>query len=363
MSKIGLLTFHQCHNCGAMLQAYALQEKLRALGYSVEIIDVENERFTEHGKKAGHNLYRAVGAETLQTQYGAELRERWERFERFQRDFMNCSPPVSSGEELREIVGNYDILMVGGDQLWNLSLPVFHPYFFLPFHGNANKLAFGTSLGSTRELPLELRFWLRSFRAIGIREATGVPYLTKYACDSIVKKVGDPVFLQDARFWRRLARSHHGRSGYILGYLFNRGDGAFVTRIKYLAKLAQAWNKELVVIANDVFEPMEGVQLITAVGPREWLSWIDCASVVITNSFHGLAFSMLFEKDFWVLDADSRQLELLADYKLMHRCVNNLKKIDLSTEINQSELLPQIMLDRERSVSFLAAELERCIMN
>ncbi len=307
----GLLTFHQCHNYGALWQAYALQETLKKMGVDSEYIDIENEIFDEHGKKAGHNLYRnpLEDGHPRKSYVEAMLRKRWAQFESFREARLTCSRRVENEEQLAALITKYQMLLVGGDQLWNENLPVSLDLFSVPVCCDLPRASYGTSMGDGGCLSVRKRLFLKKFFAIGVREAGSIPYLKKYVGDHVHRNV-DPVFLLDKREWSRCAEEVSCEK-YVFAYLFNNGKLDFEEQIRKLREYANHERRSVIVCANDYVADDGYVKSVIAVSPVQWLGYMKGADFVVTNSFHGLAFSVLFEKPFSLLDRDGRKQELL----------------------------------------------------
>lgn len=307
----GLLTFHQCHNYGAVLQAYALQQALKKMGVASEYIDIENEVFEEHGKKAGHNLYRnpLEKGHPRKDHVEAMLQKRWEQFESFRAAKLTCSRRVENEEQLAELVIKYQMLLVGGDQLWNANLPVALDVFSVPFRCSLPKASYGTSMGDSDLISVRKRLFLKNFFAIGVREARSIPYMKKYVGDRVHSNV-DPIFLLDKQEWCCCAEEIFSKQ-YIFAYVFNNGKLDFGEQIQKLREYAKHKRHKVIVCANDYVEEDDYVKSVIAVSPGQWLGYIKDADYVVTNSFHGLAFSILFNKPFSLLDRDVRKQELM----------------------------------------------------
>lgn len=340
---IGMLTFHQCHNVGAMLGAYALQQTVEGMGYSTEYIDIVSSVFDEHGKKAGHNLYRRNDelGKKYKALYRNELSFRWNSFEAFYHSHLHLSPEVEGTENIRKQMEQYKLILVGGDQLWNKNLEVAQDFYYVPYAIDSKRISFGTSMGDAEEIDAQNREWLKRFSYIGVREKSAAEYIGRYVRCPVERTV-DTVFLLDRTVWERLAVLPKEK-GYIFAYLFCRDVKQFAYQITELERLSKIYEKKIVVCATDGFEERENLIPVVGVGPREWLGYIAQADFVITNSFHGVAFSVVFNKDFLCLDSDRRKEDLLSDYGLNDRLsrrieeYGQLEQIDYQRVINIQE--------------------------
>lgn len=307
---IGLLSFHQCHNYGAVLQAYALQQSITKLGYQSEYINIDNEVFHWHGKMAGHIAYRHpyINGVQLNKEISEQLKMRWHLFEDFIKEKIQTSDLVTDEASASVLLDQYRLLIVGGDQLWNRNLPVALDIYSIPYHTDIPKVSYGTSMGNTQHISLRKRMFLRHFVSIGVREKASVSYLEKYTNLPVMKNV-DPVFLLKQDEWHLLTKPVK-KSGYIFAYVFNNGNTGFQELINNIKKLGQRFDQKVMVCANDIITE-EGVDSVIDISPLQWVSLLEGADYVITNSFHGMAFSLIFQKQFIVLDFDARKKELL----------------------------------------------------
>lgn len=329
---IGLLTFHQCHNYGAVLQAYALQQTLKTMGIESEFIDMENTIFTEHGKMAGHNLYRSpagrVGLDHRIIE--VELTERWNYFENFIHSCLQCSGTVESEEEVRALLSRYRMILVGGDQLWNPKLPVALDIFSVPFSCDMPRASYGVSMGDSNYISLRKRLFLKKFSVLGVRESGCISYLKKYVGGRIEQNV-DPVFLLNRGQWENFSKNCSSESTWFV-YLFHNGESDFKKYIYIIREYANRLRQKTIVCSNDYVEDDGYVKSIISVSPKHWLGYIKDAEYVVTNSFHGLAFAIIFEKKFLLLDCDVRKEELLKLCGLDGRAKDSIHDIGLAAE-------------------------------
>lgn len=324
-ADIGMLTFHQCHNVGAMLGAYALQQAVEGMGYSTEYIDIVSPVFIEHGKKAGHNLYRRNDEQGKKYKrlYEDELEKRWKAFESFYHGYLHLSPEVEETEDIIRQLEQYELILVGGDQLWNRNLEVALDYYYVPYAIDTKRISFGTSMGDSDIIDKKNMEWLKHFSYIGVREKAAVEYIGNYV-ECPVEVTNDSVFLIDRVSWEKLAVLPK-EEGYIFAYIFCKNPAQFECQINELNQMAMDYGKKVVVCATDGFEETENLIPVVGVGPKEWLGYMAQADFVITNSFHGVAFSIVFNKDFLCIDSDRRKENLLSDYSLDDRLSRSIK--------------------------------------
>lgn len=333
--KLGLLSFHDAANYGAVLQAYALQAFLRGEGYDAEWLDYRSDwrrgMYDMPGHVAG-NLRRGRFAEALKYAAGAPfmaLRKR--RFAAFRRRHLRVGArELRTGEDLRAVAasGEYARFVVGSDQVWNPFNNGGDAAFLLDFENDPRrKTAYAASFGAA-EIPAGLRgAYERGLRGIGrlsVRERAGAERVRELCGRGDAAVVADPVFLLDRGRWDALA----GEGGtperpFVFAYTNRPGQleaffraTRFPMRGRILAKLGRQTSPA------DFLRP--GVRVAYCDSPERFLRRVRGADFVLTASFHGLAFAILFKRPFvWFPTGDSgsdeRSAGLLAELGLEGR--------------------------------------------
>ena len=358
--KIGALTFHGSYNYGSVLQAYALQTYIEKLASQSGIrceYEILNYRSPEQKRmyaKPELSSVRNVVRRLMYEPYRGKLDEQGRKFEAFIDQYLNTTCEFANLEALPSFTEKYDVLLAGSDQIWNVRAKDFS-YAYLFEECKPRKISYAASLG-----PLEIDWSLydkeryvsdlQEFDRISVREEKSREQLNKVyptsSCDIHI----DPTLLLDSEDWRTLSSGMDVNDGnYILFYCLE-------PRAEHL-KIAELLSQKigLPVVATryrgkaDYFNHF--IKLYNA-GPCDYISLIDHAAMVLTSSFHGTAFSILFQKPFFVLDglADGRIHDLL---KLSGSLDNNLK-LPLN-EINRKPTVvcPDQVLEHERNRSKL----------
>lgn len=299
--NVGILTYHTGYNYGASLQAYALSSVIRKMGYSVEIINFEPDRFkasremiTKHPKRM-----KEVIKIFSRIPYKKQLNRRQQLFDDFTNNCLPVSPLYKTEQEVIDHATDYDCIVCGSDQIWNLSqddAPAANPIFFLNFPKNQRRAAYAASFGKwVKEAPKhEETFlpWLKQFDAISVRETSGVDYVRSLGLDCSLCL--DPTVLLDAEEYEPICSERLINEKYILLFSWSCPDDVIQT--------AKRVSKELHLPVYNIVPPpramFSGIQRKLDVGPREFLSMIKNAEFIVTNSFHGTAFSTTFEKPY-----------------------------------------------------------------
>ena len=218
------------------------------------------------------------------------------------------------------------VYCVGSDQTWNavLNKGIDPVYTLRTVPENCNKISFSASFGRP-EIPVEeqdvMRPLLQQFRAISVRESSSVAILDGMGIHGALA-LKDPVLLCNSQLWDRLCTEiPRAEESYVLVYLLNHNDRA----ISYAKRLAdQLGTKIYVLVHNSKMPAPEGAEGIVHPTPEGWLAAFRDASDVITDSFHGTCFSILFEKPMTVFNPPRfavRLADVLNDFGLMDRRV------------------------------------------
>lgn len=355
--KIKTITCHDVYNLGASLQAYALAACLKSCGHDVQIIDYKPDYLSGHYSLtavSNPRFNRPILRELyllakLPRRLKARKSLRKQRFDAFRRAYLPLTERrYTSAEELRANCPEADVYIAGSDQIWN---PVFpngkDPAFFLEFAPvEKRKLSYAASFSvdalseadRTRMQP-----WLSRLDAISVRESSGVDLLKDMGLAGT--QVMDPVFLLEKEAWESLAACPDTRD-YILVYDF---DNSALIR-KLAAAIAKQTGKKII----SVF-PLEGAaEVWSDMGPREFLGAIRNADVVLSNSFHATAFSLIFQKEFYVVNRtekiNTRMRDLLASVALDGRLISDIPEAET---VDWSAVQPQVENLVARSKAFL----------
>lgn len=292
MKKIGILTFHDALNFGAVLQSYALQSFIAGQGDSdVEIIDYRSpleQRFTIP-RYASPNPVKRLIAYGLNLYYSHSLKKRNNRFEDFAARCQNLSKRVYACLEDFEKYCDYDILVAGSDQVFNPKQD--SQIYYLGFESpHSKRIAYAPSFGIS-SLPDDKRAmitpWVRNFDALSCRETAGAEILKEITGED-VPVVSDPIFLVNREDWKKLAVSPD-YSDYIFVFDLNGGEDLFAVA----RKLSKQTGLPIVYSSLKTIHPyVRGCRTRHDLGPKEWIGHISKASYVVTDSFHGTMFGL-----------------------------------------------------------------------
>ncbi|MFI3287317.1 MAG: polysaccharide pyruvyl transferase family protein [Rikenellaceae bacterium] len=364
--KVKTITCHDVYNSGASLQAYALQTYIAELGHNVEIIDYKPPYLSNHynfgsisnPKWKRNCLLRCIYL-TLKLPGRLCSLKKKRKFDKFRDKYLNLTPKrYNSIEELKSDPPLADLYIAGSDQIWNTFFPNGRDAaFYLDFApGNAHKISYAASF-ATESIEDDcfdfVVHQLKNFDSINVRESDAVDIVKKTGFNKNVEWVCDPVFLLDSDHWSSLADESFNEK-YILIYDFENNQ-----LIENVAKELAINNGWKIYTVN--FKPSYADKSFKNAGPLTFISLIKNSQFVISNSFHGTAFAIIFSKDFYVAlrkeSINTRMQSLLGylnlaerfitteglsnnnsvDYALVHKLMN--KHIEQSKQILNSSLI------------------------
>lgn len=361
MGKIGIINHWMVNNYGALFLAYALEKKLLDLGYDVETIswlpdEVKKPWQPSMIKKTGFMHY------FLRLGYFLTfVLPREKSFAHF-RSLMHTSQTMYSDATLPEIATQYEKIIVGGDQLWNCKINYYNPNNFLPFiHEKNRKIVYAASLAqdSMRE----------GFEAEFCKLASGFGYITtrerrgKEIIEDITglsaPRVVDPAFFLTASEWEKLAVLPKEREKYL--FVYQVQSDAVVAQFAH--KIAKSKGLKV------VYCPFPLKTLIKCrckpyMSPEKWLGYVKNAEYIVTDAYHGLVFSLIFNKQFAVeiseygKDTHSRITNLLELLSLTDRLFSKENEIDIDRKIDYNAINAFIAKDRQQSIEHIHKMLE-----
>lgn len=316
--KIGIVTYHRSLNCGAVLQAYALQTFLeKNFDVQASIVDCRVRISRKRFAFCFAGLKRFLGSVfySLLT-IGIEDWRRF-RYDKFSRRHLHYSKFFGyASSDVDSSV--FDAFCAGSDQIWNPVLSRGNMLFFLDFVPNDKlKIAYAPSIGLD-EFPEEYRLKCKSlikrFDKISVRESSGAVMLKELLGDE-VPVLCDPTLLLKAADYDKIASAPSMASRYICVY--SMGNEQRVK--KALEKLMEQCDLPVMWLVGGHAASWHinrgRIKRISCFGPGEFLGYMKNASFVLTNSFHGTAFSLIFGKPFHVVlngtASDARMISLL----------------------------------------------------
>lgn len=356
--KIGILTFHSAHNYGAVLQAYGTQEYLRSQGHDAEIIDYrphyieENYKLVNLNRIFGKNIFTSLKKIVSEILCLKKTFKRRSAFEKFIEEKFYLSEKISNSK----IPDSYDAYIFGSDQIWNPKITRgFDGIFFGDFaiKEHSRKIAYAASMEAielTDEQKAFFRRVLSHMDSIGVRESH-LKELLQPLTSKTIHTVLDPTLLLDSHAWEHILKKPNEEKKYVVVYQVRNNTET----LKIAHSIAQEIGGIVVELVSKVtYKNKENRYQSASV--EDFLGWIKHAACVVTTSFHGTVFSIIFERPFYTVKlsdgADSRSGSLLESLNLSERLISPQDRPAFST-IDYSDTTKKMKIIRETSASFL----------
>ncbi|MDE6622851.1 MAG: polysaccharide pyruvyl transferase family protein [Alistipes sp.] len=366
--KIGILTQALHCNYGGLLQNYALQTILKRMGHEPITIDRHIYRSSNWPKTVAKWLIRYVKP-SFEVSYLSEKQRAYlaSRQRRFVDNNIRCSEPLYKQADFDAWVAGeqFGAYVVGSDQVWRPRYSANIKNYFLDFAADdVKKVAYAASFGvdhweySAEITPLIAEL-AQKFDAISVREHSAVDLCSKYL-HVRSKWVLDPTMLLGADDYKQFVSSAGRKSDYVVTYFLEKSAECdkLVERVK-----TQTNTRD--VVSNDIVSMFErGCSLKDSVylSVEDWISNIYYSSVVVTDSFHGAVFSILFNKPFVVklngTRGNTRLESLLSDFGLTDCLCSDIEHMKVPT-IDWTKVNARLNDRRNESIDFLRNALEK----
>lgn len=295
--RIGILTYHRAHNYGAVLQCYALQTYLRTLGHDVFVVDYKPSYFN-YGLFV---WYKWISANPVKLFHKIRhqlktFRLQYDRYVGFNHFIENVISPRRFN--LQNANSGVECFVFGSDQIWRKNGVLFDSVFFGNFKAakNAKLISYAASMGLdtlTENEGKQISEWLSHFDSLMVRE-TSLQSLLSPLTKKNIDVVVDPTLLLSSKEWDKIAQYPPISKQYVLVYqvIENRAT------LQIAQEAAMRINAEVIVLASKVDSKETNHRTIYDATPQEFIGWIANAAMVVTTSFHGTAFSIIYRKPF-----------------------------------------------------------------
>lgn len=369
--KIGILTHPLRTNYGGILQNYALQYVLRSLGYTVETINWQENKNVIY--ILASYVYRLFAHYVLRKKHiptdmflnitNKQFIYISSNVQTFISKYIKLSQNISSLKRIRKVNDFcYDAIVVGSDQVWSSQ---YVPTMFLDFikDNKTKKIAYAASFGKdywtyndhTTDICSLLA---KEFTGVSVREDSAVSLCKNYLGISAIQ-VLDPTLLLDGEIYSSLINEENRVKPYLMTYVLdaNTHKEKIINSVSHFLQIPEYTIRE-----NKQTWKLFGDNRNLVVKPIEsWLQGIRDSEFVVTDSFHGVAFSIIFNKQFIAIGNRKRGLarfqSILKQFNLLDRLVDentdidnylkNLKVIDYDKVNKRKKIL------QEQSMQFL----------
>ncbi|HIF9192362.1 TPA: polysaccharide pyruvyl transferase family protein [Photobacterium damselae] len=370
MKKIGIFTQPLHHNYGGSLQAFALQHYLKSKGHDVLTIDFKSDkkpRFFGAKVIALNLIKKYIKKEEIKAIFPLsekEINKICIHTDRFKDKNIALTKRIKNISDLKRLDEyKFDTYIVGSDQVWR---PIYSPgisAFFLEFLGDNKKIkriSYAASFGTehcneySNEQISKFKKLLNKFDAISVREDSGVRLCAEYFGVN-AEHVIDPTLLLDKIDYIKLVDKDKVplSKGTLMSYVLDRNPekNNIINKVVDITSL-----KEFSVMPDDdgVYPPV-----------TEWLKGFIDAEYVITDSFHGMVFSIIFNKQFIVVANKDRGLSrftsLLRKLKIEDRLIENYNDITqelINNKINFNEVNELLFEEKQKAYAFIEKSLK-----
>lgn len=366
--KTATITYHAAHNYGAMLQAYALQQTLLSLGVENVIINYRSPAQRKHYPKVDDHPFSSFSHFAGWALHGgpfSRLHTKYRRFEAFLKEDLALTKEYTDPSQLSEAGIGADLYIAGSDQIWNTGMQDYDDVYFLPFVQNRPKISYAACLRLRPEEEADpafldrIRCRLAGFDAVSVRDEASRSVASDLSGQE-VQVHPDPTLLFDRTVWERKA----GDRPLVKGpYVFVYNPYT----IKEMDDLALAAGRQLgmKVLLSDMTSDLNAyfrMKKYLSCGPWEFVNLVRHAAFVVTASYHGVIFSLLFHRPFYALDCgDGRNISLLEQTGMSDRLVSpeNVRiKIAGMTDADFAGADARILKARQQGLEYLKQMVE-----
>lgn len=377
MRRIGLHTITDYVNYGNRLQNYATQEILKTFGFDVESIINYPTRPLEKGAKIGFHrilntlkqspfvviekLLMKLKERRLRPIYNQCIQNKAKSFKQFTKKYIHESDFILTLNNIPTYLNNrYDYCVVGSDQIWNPNIRWGSPLDFLCYVETRKRIALAPSIGVSsipEKYQKKYTTFLDEMAYLSVREEKGAEIINAL-CGRKAEVLVDPTLVLKTSDWVKIIKTSNKKPSnkYLLTYFIGEVSNK---RYEDLKIIASSYKLELIMLNS-----LHDSERYDA-DPSEFLDYIQSASLVCTDSFHCIIFSMHFKSPFVVFDREgksapmnSRIDTLLKKFKYEDRKYQLLSPNKTFFDINFSHVEQIMEEERKKVYAFLRRVFE-----
>lgn len=337
--KIGILTASRTDNNGTDLQALAMQLLFSTTGNTVELINYKCEKL-ENSRKV---FYPKTLRGFLQIPWNIHNHR---EHEKFRKAFFSYSQKVYDKSNIDD--NDYNLIVVGSDQIWNLQITGNDLSFFIPYiKDEQKKYSYAASIGKTNiqswEREYSISKYLAKFSGVSVREKSGVDALHDIGIEARYDL--DPLLMINREVWNQYKCVQHHKQPYVFVYVVDRTKEA----VQFAKDYAKKHNLDVIFYGNPI-KPISGVKVVRFANMQKWIDYVANAELVVTNSYHCLSFTVTYHRIFslfWLENSvqSNTRLKNLLD-------VVGIDEYEEATVCSPDWLKADMLLDKRRSDSF-----------
>ena len=359
--KVDFITRHAIPNYGSILQTYATQKVLEKLGCDSEVINyiqleetggktittnchIENKGWKSKLKRMAYLIIQQPNVTHMHKKF-AQFRKKY--LKQTQKEYHTL-------EELKQDLPKADVYCTGSDQVWaKIGAKSYDEAYFLAFVPEGKRcISYAASLGKSKideELEKKLPQLLQKYETILVRENTAEEMIRKQGFQN-VKQVLDPTLLLNQEEWSKLAEKNKlENKEYILVYQLHHNK----QMEDYLRKLKKHTKLPIYRVHPSFYYGMKPGKFLYLPTPGQYISYIKNAKYIVTDSFHGTVFSLIFHKNFVDILPGETSTRIESILKLVgqeERIIKDFNNFDwLNHQIDYEKITP--ILEKEREIS------------
>ena len=338
MKNIGIITFQNASNYGAVCQAFALKKTVEKVGLNASVINYDSPN---------------MALKSVQQS----------QFKEFINGHLNLTKEYLSKQEI-DITG-FDAIISGSDQVWNPRLTGGDMTYFLDFvPEHIKKVSYAASIGLNGDLFMEYKDvfekYVPTFSGISLREETHVDYIQSIARDKEVIASIDPSLLLTSKEYLEAFNLPDNRSeDYI--FVFSYALDPKMYDFANMLSLKSGY-KIVALSPYNGGNYVSGTKIMRKVPPVEWLQLFNSAKMIITDSFHGMMFSIVFNKPFYAYTPNrsnvARVRDILKKLNLEDRKLTNITNVaETVWEMDYTKVNEILEMERKKSLEYLKNQL------
>ena len=338
MKNIGIITFQNANNYGAVYQAFALKKTVEKQGLNVSVINYDSP---------------SMGLKSVQQS----------QFKDFIDRYLNLTKEYMSKQEID--TSEFDAIISGSDQVWNPRLTGGDMTYFLDFAPeNVKKVSYAASIGLNGDLFLGYKDifekYVPAFSGISLREETHVDYIQSIAKDKeVIASIDPSLLLTSKEYLDAFNLPDDRREDYIFVFSYALDPKMY----DFANMLSLKTGYRIVAISPYTAGSfVDGSKVIKNVPPVEWLELFNKAKLVITDSFHGMMFSIVFNKPFYAYAPNrsnvARVKDVLKKLGLEDRKLTGITNIrDVQWDMDYTKVNESLEKERKKSIEYLKKQL------
>lgn len=364
--RICVVTWGGSNNYGTVLQGLALVQTIKTMGYEVFFYS-KYQKFKRSYRYYIKKFLIYIGFKCLED----DVTKKYKLIDEFRKRYHN-EVSFKNQKDLQKFINTIDVFVTGSDQIWNTYFR-YDPFYFLDFVGNHKRIAYSSSIGTDsvkEEYKSVVRSHLMKFAHIGVREGEAVKVLSQLTGRFDIKHVLDPVYLVTAEQWSFYANQAPNAKKFITGkYIMCYFVGSHEEYHKQLEVVKAAYGIDTVINVSAHYYPHflhSGTVLYNEGHPFDFIYFIKYASVICTDSFHAISFSLILSKDFVLFkrfadndkaSQNSRVFEILNHFGVAYKLFSN-KDQKWQKRIDYNNVQKTLDRDRKECLDFLKNSIE-----